>query len=252
MATSYGYLRMWKEARDFAQRALAINPHDVTSLAILISAAISGKGDVAEASHLLATVPPDNFLLPDFSHAGGQGIIGYRAVIALMKHDTNDALRVFGDDAAIDQRRRYCARVVIQVLGNDKTGARTDAGKALGLVEAKLRERPEDLDAIAQASWVYLGLDRGADAIAMAKKAVDLLPPEKDALVGPITLVNLAQIECRAGHTVEAIEILRRLLSIPGGAQLSIPSLRIHPMWDPIRNEPAFQQLLTMREHVGP
>jgi tetratricopeptide (TPR) repeat protein len=243
---------MWKEARDFAQRALAINPHDVTSLAILISAAISGNGDVAEASRVLATVPAENFLLPDFSHAGGQGIIGYRAVIALMQHDPNDALRVFGDGAAIDERRRYCARVVIQILGNDKAGARADAEKALGLVEAKLRERPEDLDAIAQASWVYLGFDRSTDAIAMAKRAVDLLPPEKDALVGPIALVNLAQIECRAGHAAEAIEILRRLLTIPGGAQLSIPTLRIHPVWDPIRNEAAFQQLLTMKECIGP
>ena len=24
------------------------------------------------------------------------------------------------------------------------------------------------------------------------------------------------------------------------------------PVWDPIRNDPGFQQLLTMKEHVGP
>jgi hypothetical protein len=243
---------MWKEARDFAQRALAIHPHDVTAIAVLISTAVSGNGEVAEASNFLATVPPDNFLLPDFSHAGGQGIIGYRAVLALMQHNPGDALRVFGDGTSIDERRRYCARVVIQLLANDKAGARTDAEKALGLVEAKLRERPEDLDAIAQASWVYLGLDRNSDAIAMAKKAADLLPPEKDALVGPNTLVNLAQIECRAGHAGEAITILGRLLSIPAGAQLSVPTLRLHPVWDPIRNEAAFQQLLTVQQRVGP
>jgi TolB-like protein/Tfp pilus assembly protein PilF len=249
---TYGYLRMWKEAQDFAQRALAINPHDVTSLGVVMSATISGKGDVVEASRVLATVPPDNALLPDFAHAGGQGIVGYRALIALLQHDTNAALRVFGDDTAIDERRRFCARVVILLLSNDKAGAHREAEKALGLVEAKLRERPDDLDAIAQAGWVYLGLDRSSDAIAMAKRAADLLPPEKDALVGPITLVNLAEIECRAGNAAEAIAILRRLLSIPGGAQLSIPTLRVNPMWDPIRNDPAFQQLLAMKERVGP
>jgi TolB-like protein/Tfp pilus assembly protein PilF len=252
IATSYGYLRMWKEARDFAQQAGAINPHDVTSLGVQMSAAINEKGDVAGASRLLAAFAPGDALLPDFAHAGGDGIIGHRAGIALLEHDTNAALRVFGDDTAIDERRRYCARVVILLLSNDKAGARSEAAKALSLVEAKLRERPEDLDAIAQASWVYLGLNRNSDAIAMAKRAADFLPPEKDALVGPITLVNLAQIECRAGHAAEAIAILRRLLSIPGGAQLSIPSLRINPMWDSIRNDPAFQRLLTMKEHVGP
>src|SRR4029079_13380152 len=148
----------------------------------------------------------------------------------LMQHDTNAALRVFGDEnKTIDDRRRYSARVVIYLLGNDKAGARSEAQKASSLVEAKLREPPEDLDAIAQASWVYLGLDRNQDAIAMAKRAVDLLPPEKDALVGPVTLVNLAQIESPHGHATEAIAILRRLLSIPGGAPLSIPALRISP-----------------------
>ena len=86
----------------------------------------------------------------------------------------------------------------------------------------------------------------------MATRAVDLLPVERDALVGPITLLNLAEIECRSGKTTEPIEILRRLLSIAAGSKVSIPTLRINPMWDPIRNDPAFQQLLTMKEHVGP
>jgi tetratricopeptide (TPR) repeat protein len=252
IATTYNYLRMWKEARDFAHRSLAISPHDTGSLAVAISVAINESGDVAEASRVLAAIAPDNPLLPDFSHAGGNGIIGHRAGIALLQHDTNAALRVFGDDSAIDARRRYSARVVICLVSNDKVGARREAEKALDLVEGRLRERPGDLDAIAQASWIYLGLDRSDDAVAMAKKALDLLPPERDALVGPINLLNLAQIECRAGHAAEAIEILRRLLSIPGGAQLSIATLRIHPVWDPVRNEPAFQKLLTIKERVGP
>ena len=252
LAVSYGYLRMWKEAREFAQRALAINPHDVPAAAEVIASSISGKGDVAEATQFLATIPRDNFFFLDFSHAGGQGLIGYRALIALLNHDTNAALEVFSDGTALEPRRQDCARVVILILSNENARARTEAEKVVSQVETKLRERPNDLDAIAEASWVYLALDRSDEAIAMAKRAVDLLPPEKDALVGPITLVNLAQIECRAGHAAEAVEILRLLLSMPAGAQLSIPTLRVHPVWDPIRNDPGFQQLLTMKERVGP
>ena len=49
-----------------------------------------------------------------------------------------------------------------------------------------------------------------------------------------------------------AIAILRRLLSVPAGGSVSIARLKIDPVWDPIRNDPGFQQLLTMKERVGP
>ncbi|MEY2497887.1 MAG: hypothetical protein QOD12_1443 [Verrucomicrobiota bacterium] len=253
MAISYGYLRMWKEADEFAHRALAINPHETTAMAITLNVALNGKGDVKEARHLLGTVAEGNLMITDIAHSAVGGLIGYRAFTSMVEHDVDGALKIFRDDnTALDERLRRSARVLIFLAGGDKTAARAEAEKALSVVEARVHERPEDLDAIVQASWVYLGLDRTSEAIAMATRAANLLPPEKDALVGPITLLNLAEIECRSGQATATIEILRRLLSIPAGSKVSIPSLRINPMWDPIRNDPAFQQLLAGSEHAGP
>jgi hypothetical protein len=65
-------------------------------------------------------------------------------------------------------------------------------------------------------------------------------------------LSGLAEIEARTGASADAVSILRRLLSVPGGESVSIARLKIDPVWDPIRNDPGFQQLLTMKEHVGP
>jgi serine/threonine-protein kinase len=48
------------------------------------------------------------------------------------------------------------------------------------------------------------------------------------------------------------VKNLRRLLSIPAGETISIARLKIDPVWDPIRNDPGFQQLLTGKELVGP
>jgi hypothetical protein len=31
-----------------------------------------------------------------------------------------------------------------------------------------------------------------------------------------------------------------------------VVSLKTNPVWDPIRNDPGFQQLLTGKEHIGP
>ena len=103
-----------------------------------------------------------------------------------------------------------------------------------------------------QLSWIYLALKRDRDAINLAGQTADLLPPEKDALVGNILQTGLAEIKARAGAAGDAVAILRRLLSVPAGEAVSIARLKIDPVWDPIRNDPGFQQLLTMKERVGP
>ena len=71
-------------------------------------------------------------------------------------------------------------------------------------------------------------------------------------VVGNLLLTGLAEIEARTGATAEAIAILRRLLSVPAGGSVALARLKIDPVWDPIRNDPGFQQLLAPKEHVGP
>ena len=103
-----------------------------------------------------------------------------------------------------------------------------------------------------QLAWVSLAQKRNADALHFAEEAAELLPIEKDAVGGTFFLTNLAQVEARVGETNKAVETLRRLLSIPAGFSISIARLRIDPVWDPIRNDPGFQQLLAGKELVGP
>jgi hypothetical protein len=38
---------------------------------------------------------------------------------------------------------------------------------------------------------------------------------------------------------------------IPAGASISIARLKIDPVWDPIRNRPDFQRLLSGPEQIG-
>ena len=65
-------------------------------------------------------------------------------------------------------------------------------------------------------------------------------------------MAALAEIQAQTGAVKEAVEDLKKLLSIPAGESVSIARLKIDPVWDPMRNDPGFQQLLTMKEHVGP
>src|SRR5947209_8169475 len=153
---------------------------------------------------------------------------------------------------AVDERRRLSARVATRVLGGDLVSAHAEAEKARQLLEERLRELPNDISSMTQLSWVYLALKRDSDAAKVARQAASLLPPEKDVVVGNQLLTGLAELEARTGARTDAIAILRRLLSVPAGGSISIGRLKIDPVWDPIRKDPGFQQLLTIQEHVGP
>jgi len=61
------------------------------------------------------------------------------------------------------------------------------------------------------------------------------------------------EIRARARtNSADAVQTLRRLLSLPIGFYISIQQLKIDPVWDPIRNDPGFQQLLAGNEKVEP
>jgi hypothetical protein len=138
------------------------------------------------------------------------------------------------------------------VLAGQPEAAKSTGEEALPLLEAGLKERPDDPLAMAQLSWVYLALGRNADALRLSRQAADIISIEKDAHFGPSFQKGLAQIEARVGAPEEAVKRLRRLLSMPAGWLVSKALLKVDPVWDPIRNRPDFQQLLSGPEQIGP
>ena len=252
-ANTYLPLRMWKEAERTASHALEIDPQAADGMRTLLGSIVNGSGDIKEAQRVLATFPTENKILVNSNFGDVRGMIGDRAYIFVLARDFQAALKVWeaAGNTAVDERRRLSARVAIRVLGGDLIGAQAEAEKARQLLEERLRERPNDISSMTQLSWVYLALKRNSDAIKLARQATNLLPPEKDVVVGNILLAGLAEIEARTGATADAIALLRRLLSVPAGGSVSIARLKIDPVWDPIRKDPAFQQLLTAKEYIG-
>lgn len=181
-------------------------------------------------------------------------VIGTRGETFILARDFNGALKACetGTSGRSNEWQRLAARAGIRLLAGDVAGAQPDAEKARNLLELRQRDHPRDVRSLRALSWAYLALNRKADAINTARRAVDLLPLEKDAVLGSGNLAALAEIQARTGAAKDAVENLRHLLSIPAGETISNARLRLDPVWDPIRNDPHFQQLLTMSEHVGP
>jgi TolB-like protein/class 3 adenylate cyclase/cytochrome c-type biogenesis protein CcmH/NrfG len=251
---TYSGLRMWSEATQSLERSLALNPHSVIGMRLLIFNCLNATGDIKEARRILASFPPDPPLTGNFTSGSVSNVIGARAYLSVVERDFSAAMKVWEKEITdpAGNRERLCARVAIHVLAGDAAGAQTEAEKARVLVEARLRERPEDTSPLTQLSWIYLALKRNADALKVARQAVSLFPPEKDATQGAAYATGLAEIEARTGETDEAVKSLRWLLSGHIGGFVSIKLLKIDPVWDPIRKDPGFQQLLAGKEQIGP
>lgn len=254
IAVTYLHFRNWSEARRMASRSLALEPQTVLAQRALILLSINGEGDVNAAARVVKDLAPGRRLRVNESTGNVSSIISEEAYVAVLQKDFTSAFRRWDTDSSepSQHRDRLAARAALSVLAGDAASRTAEAEEARTLLEARVRERPNDRRAMMQLSWVYLALGRQEDAIRVAEAAARSLPVEIDHVSGPIVATGLAEIYARTGDPKQAMAAIRRLLAIPAGQSMSIQRLKLDPVWDPIRNDPGFKQLLTIKERVGP
>ena len=71
---------------------------------------------------------------------------------------------------------------------------------------------------------------------------------QNDAMIGPGTEEQIAIARAHLGETDAAIESVKQLLQTPGGNALTPALLRANPLWDPLRNDPRFRELLESKK----
>ena len=93
-----------------------------------------------------------------------------------------------------------------------------------------------------QLGVTYAMLGREGQALRAARRGVELLPVEREAWRGGHRLADLATVFAQFGQADSAAHYLQFLLDHPG--DVTVPLLRLDPLWDPIRDTPEFQQLV--------
>jgi tetratricopeptide (TPR) repeat protein len=255
LGATYAMLRQWKDAEEVGLHALVIDPHNVIAASILAMARLGGPGDVDSALRAFDGIPVGYLSGPGSFQGDVTPIIGMRVYLYVIERRFSEAFQTFeqeGNYSGLGHLQQLSGRAALRVLAGQTDAAKSAGEEALPLLEARLRESPDDTFAMTELAWVYLSLGRKSDALRLAQQAADLIPVERDAISGVFFEAGLAQIEVRADAAEEAVKRLRHLLSIPAGQRISIARLKIDPVWDPIRTRPDFQQLLSGPEQVGP
>ena len=236
LATTYSYVRRFPEVHAIADRILALEPTNGSAL-FLKARAFLAAGDLEALEPLLANPGTDPFV---------------RGMQALFKRHYDAAIEIFSKALAgapvEDSMDSLLNLGLSQQRAGEVAAARATYQQAVQAVHRQLKKVTPDSfqEAVLHANlgWAYAGLGEAASAVAEGQKAMVMRPTSKDPAEGPAQEENMAGIYALLGDAEHAIPILKRLLQIPYGNAITPALLRLDPIWDPIRNDPRFQELV--------
>jgi tetratricopeptide (TPR) repeat protein len=142
---------------------------------------------------------------------------------------------------SVRMSRTFCEGVAARAR-EDAAAAESAFTAARTAMEAVAHEQPDFGENLCVLGMADAALGRKEDALREGRRAVELVPLTKDALSGAELLRNLAITYAWAGEKDLALKQLEEVLRIPG--PISYGQLRLHPWWDPLRDDPRFEKIV--------
>jgi serine/threonine-protein kinase len=131
---------------------------------------------------------------------------------------------------------------VVARMTKDDAKARSAFTAARTEQEKIVQGQPNYGPALCILGLIDAGLGRKEEALREGRRAVELLPVEKDAPEGVTMVKYLAMIAAWVGDKDFACEQLA--MAMRGPSSLSYGQLKLMPFWDPLRGDPRFEQIV--------
>jgi TolB-like protein/Tfp pilus assembly protein PilF/predicted Ser/Thr protein kinase len=241
---SYGGLRRYAEQKSNFDRILAIEPNDLGAKAERAFVEVNWKADTHPLHQLIDDIRARN-------PAAMAQIAPWWLDCALAERDVaaaKDALLAsdqfsLGRDA-IHFPRPFMEGVIARMT-NDEQKAQLAFAAARAEQEKAVQAQP-DYGPV----WCVLGvidaaLGRKEDALREGRRAVELLPVEKDSVNGLHMIEHLAMIAAWVGEKDLACEQLAKAIRYPMyPSAVSYGELKLMPFWNPLRGEPCFEKIV--------
>jgi len=248
-------VRRYKQADTLLRRALILSPDSAGAYDDMLQIKLFGFGDADAARKAVKSLPGWRIAYGNVLAGDIMNLVNTRTYADVFARRFDAALHAWDSAPTETQEQRrtgQAARIVIKLLAGRGKQARPDCERLAPSLQSALAQDPKSLSLLQQSSWVDVCLGRNAEAIALAQRAVGALPISADSYFGTYQLVGLAQIAAWTGVPDLAVKTLRQLLAMPAGGVMSIDRLKLDPVWDPLRKDPAFQALLAKHADGSP
>jgi TolB-like protein/tRNA A-37 threonylcarbamoyl transferase component Bud32 len=228
---SYCRFRHYAEGKAILTRALALDPNDVVAKGALAYAEFYEEADIKPLRQVIDSIKAaDHAVTPNIAEDVLDCALAERNVVA-----AKDALDAFGEN------RRFEEGVIARMAG-DEEKARAAFVAARAEQEKIMQAQPNYAEGWSTLGLIDAGLGRKEEALREGRRAVELLPVEKDAMRGLAMIKGLAMIAAWVGDKDLAFEQLESIIRLP--SDLSYGELKLMPGWDPLRGDPRFEKIL--------
>src|SRR5882724_825050 len=241
IAISYGLLKRYTDEMSVLQRALAIEPDDVNTKVALAAVQFHWKADTRPLHQTINSIRATNpGALPNVANDWLSCALAERDVV-----EATNALNSFGETPLTDyvvHVNRPLIEGVLARLTKDEDKARAAFTAARTLQERAVQDEPDYGPPLCVLGLIDAALGRKEEALREGRRAVELLPLEKDAINGPLMIKYLAMIAAWAGDKDLACEKLAIAVQPP--STVSYGQLKLEPNWDSLRGDPRFEKIV--------
>ncbi|MFL6597480.1 MAG: protein kinase domain-containing protein [Chthoniobacterales bacterium] len=241
IAASYDLLQRYADEATMLERALAIKPDDLDTKVARALVQMDWKADTRPLHQLVDTIRTTNSA--ELSHFADAWL-----TCALAERDATAAraaLNASGENPLSDeviQFNRPFMEGVFARMTNDSDKAQVAFTAARAEQEKVVQTQPNYGPPLCVLGLIDAALGRKEDALREGRRAVELLPVEKDAINGVRMICYLAMIAAWAADQDLACQQLEIAVNPP--APITYGQLKLLPFWDPLRSEPCFEKII--------